>query len=935
MLKRLGTSIFQTVANQQEKARIAELIRVISLTAILLTILGILPQLIFAPVSPTTLVIGALLCLLFTSTYILTRRGKQRFSGFLLAATLWVIITFVTFGMGGLQIIGLGGYLLVIIIASLLFGHRAGNFFFAISMGVSLVMFTAANTEANTLQWLPKSSILFWFSQLIIFVASAVLIHIAFRSLENALSQAQTNQDHLQRRAAQVQVAAEVIRDASAIREMDELLNRAADLIRKRFGFYFVAIYLMEEENQFAVLKAATGTAGDKLLAEGYRIEVGKVGIVGYVAGSGEPRITLNVAQDPVHYVNPELLRTQAELTLPLNINGRTVGVLDVQSDQENDFDDQDVAVLQIVADQLALALETAQLIDTTGRQLHELTILHIVAVACAQAASEDNLIERATEIIGEAFYPDNFGIILLDAEDQSLRKHASYRERIDDGGQGYPLNSGITGKSASEGRALRVADVTKDPYYLEVDPLTRSELCVPLKAGDHTIGVINAESQRLNAFTEEDERLLTTLAGQLASGIQRVRFYGKNQRQVQELEALRQASLRLTSSLELQPVLETILQQALELVAAYDAHIFLLDGSRLTFGAALWENKFHQKPIAEPRQGGLTYSVARQGEKIVVPDVSNHPLFQNQEWYGAIVGLPLIANRETLGVMNFAFSEPHSFTPEELRILELFADQAAVALANANLYHESQARAAALFRALEQLQELDRLKSEFIQNVSHELRTPLAIVLGYAELLESGELGVMASEQQKTMRIMLQRLQTLAKTLDDLLIIVETEARNQTHRPVDLGKLVRETIDEFDAQIIQKQLDPIIDISDHLPLVAATPEHMRRVLDNLFSNAVKFTPPGGQIDIKLYANHQDVILEVHDTGIGISPDQGERIFERFYQIDGSTTRRFGGTGLGLALVREVVEAHRGQVFFSSAPDIGSTFTVKLPAITT
>jgi len=157
------------------------------------------------------------------------------------------------------------------------------------------------------------------------------------------------------------------------------------------------------------------------------------------------------------------------------------------------------------------------------------------------------------------------------------------------------------------------------------------------------------------------------------------------------QLEALCQAGLHLTSTLELQPILEGILDHALKVVAADDAHIFLYDGERLAFGAALWADGHQQKPYAEPRPQGLTCTVARNGEPIVVPDVNSHPLFRDYQWGGAIVGLPLRIGERVVGVMNIAFRRPRAFDESELRVLGLLADQAAIAIENARLYSAQQ----------------------------------------------------------------------------------------------------------------------------------------------------------------------------------------------------------------------------------------------------
>ena len=306
------------------------------------------------------------------------------------------------------------------------------------------------------------------------------------------------------------------------------------------------------------------------------------------------------------------------------------MGAIDVQSKEPAAFDNDDIIILQTLADQLAVAIENARLFEATRRQIEELTILHAVATAGAEATSQDTLIERATQLIGETLYPDHFGVLLVDDVAGVLRFHPSYRGLSEDFRMlTVPLGRGISGRVAITGRPIRVSDVTVEREYISIKSQMRCELCVPLKIGDRIIGVINAESSRRNSFTDADERLLSTFAGQLATAIEKVRLFEIERRRVVELEALRQASLHMTSNLDLKSVLEAILQHALELVAADNSVIYLYDGEKLEYGTALWSGK-EIGTLPEPRPFGLTYRVATSGKRLVVPDASNHPLFQD-----------------------------------------------------------------------------------------------------------------------------------------------------------------------------------------------------------------------------------------------------------------------------------------------------------------
>jgi signal transduction histidine kinase len=283
------------------------------------------------------------------------------------------------------------------------------------------------------------------------------------------------------------------------------------------------------------------------------------------------------------------------------------------------------------------------------------------------------------------------------------------------------------------------------------------------------------------------------------------------------------------------------------------------------------------------------------------------------------------------IGVLQVLGDEIGCFNPEDQAFLESLGATAAIAIENARLYAEEQERADTLARALAQQRELDRLKSEFIQNVSHELRTPLGIVRGYAELLDSGQLGELEPGQKEAVSVMVRRMQGLNRLVDDINAILEVETQDIQPALVDLAQVVQGLLDGFQAAVERGGLSLKTQFEPGLPPILGHPDHLVRVVDNLLRNAIKFTPGGGCVSLRLWQEGQSVVLEVADTGVGIPPDQLGRIFDRFYQGDGSTTRRHGGTGLGLALVKEIVLAHRGEVSVNSKLDEGSTVRVTLP----
>jgi signal transduction histidine kinase len=300
------------------------------------------------------------------------------------------------------------------------------------------------------------------------------------------------------------------------------------------------------------------------------------------------------------------------------------------------------------------------------------------------------------------------------------------------------------------------------------------------------------------------------------------------------------------------------------------------------------------------------------------------------------LVLVPLRTGKKNVGVLGLGHlsdkERPVTLTPSDLNLLAIMGRQVAVALENARMYAVEQRRTAELGRALEQQRELDRLKNQFIQNVSHELRTPLAMILGYSELLASGDLGALRPEQKGPVEIMVQRSYVLRDLIENITAILESEMREPANEPVSVRGIISDAIKDFQVLADQAGLTLESDLSRQVPTVVGDEEHLRRVVDNLIGNAIKFTPAGGAISVRLDHAEGGVRLEVSDTGIGIAAADQERIFERFYQVDGSTRRVHGGCGLGLALVKEIVERHGGRVAVDSRLSQGSTFTVTLPA---
>jgi len=263
-------------------------------------------------------------------------------------------------------------------------------------------------------------------------------------------------------------------------------------------------------------------------------------------------------------------------------------------------------------------------------------------------------------------------------------------------------------------------------------------------------------------------------------------------------------------------------------------------------------------------------------------------------------------------------------------QIIELHA---ALQEANRTLERRVTERTAELRRALERLTELNQIKANLISNVSHELRTPLAHIKGYVELVAEEQLGPLSDEQEEALAVVQRASERLERLIEDL-IEFSTASRGGIRlspAQVDISKLAQTVLNNASEKAQKAGVSLVLEVDPGLPPLQADPERLGWVLHQLVDNGIKFTPPGGQVRIGAQREGDLLEIGVADSGIGIPEERKDEIFEPFHQLDGSPTRRYGGTGLGLALVRLILEAHGTEMMVTSTEGEGSRFAFHLP----
>ena len=369
--------------------------------------------------------------------------------------------------------------------------------------------------------------------------------------------------------ALQFETAAEIARDISSSLNLDELLEKAVNLIRSRFNFYHSSVFLKDPTGEYVVVREATGDAGAQLKRSGFKLGIGSKSIVGFVAGKGEQLIVNDTTRDATYYPNPLLPDTRAEAALPLRVGDRIVGVLDVQSTSPYAFAEDNLRTLQILADQLGIAVVNTELFAETQEHLAQHRLLHHITTTAASGTTLDEALESAVNGLQVTLGGDRVAIMLADREKKALEVKAAVGYASDVYELKVAVGSGITGWAAAHRRTLRINNVKEDTRYIEGSTNTNSELAIPMIYRSELLGVLNVESEQLNAYTESDEELLGTLGGSLAAIIANARLLEQIRAQAERERVLFEITDKIRRTTDIQTILTTTVSELTRVTGA------------------------------------------------------------------------------------------------------------------------------------------------------------------------------------------------------------------------------------------------------------------------------------------------------------------------------------------------------------------------------
>ena len=528
---------------------------------------------------------------------------------------------------------------------------------------------------------------------------------------------------------------------------------------------------------------------------------------------------------------------------------------------------------------------------------------------------------------------------------------HSLRPEAVEVVRQSYPMppsRGGGTARAVLSRNVVYIPDIREDDEY-RLGALAKaadylSVLAVPMLLDSKPIGVVVVTGAEAGAFSERQIELLQTFADQAVIAVQNVRLFNELEartaelsRSVDQLTALGEVGRAVSSTLDLETVLTTIVSRAVELSGLDGGVVFEYDEEAQAFvqraqagtGGALAAARAATRIR---KNEGVVGRTAINLEPVAVSDITAPGAYvgPNREnliesGVRAILAVPMVREGQLIGCLGVTRNQPGEFPAATIELLRTFATQSALAIQNARLFREIEDKS-------RQLEAASRHKSEFLANMSHELRTPLNAIIGFSEVLSERMFGSLNEKQEEYVRDIHASGHHLLALINDILDLSKIEAGRMELEPTvfDLPTAIENALTFVRERAARRGIALHQTVDQRLGQIRGDERKIKQVVLNLLSNALKFTPEGGRIDVGARVVDEMAEVSVTDTGIGIAPEDQEAVFEEFRQV-GTAAKTVEGTGLGLTLSRKFIELHGGRISVKSQLGVGSAFTFTLP----
>jgi PAS domain S-box-containing protein len=737
----------------------------------------------------------------------------------------------------------------------------------------------------------------------------------------------------LAHRVAQLALINDIGSKIAAVLELDRVLERAARLVQETFDYHHVALFLLD--GNIARLKAVVGSYESYFLP-GHSQRLSQ-GMIGWVITHGEKVIANDVTRES-RYISliAEHTITQAELCVPIKLADQTLGALDIQSPHLDAFDESDIIAVETLANEIAVAIANARLYQAVQLELAERKQAE-AALQLAYAELEQRVEERTTALReSEMKYrtliqQSNDAIYLIyegrfEMVNRRFEKLFSVTQEGVIGAPDFVFADMVTPQSrpmvkelvsrATQGQTLR-------PHY-EFTTLDKSgneielELMVSYlvyRGGLATQGIIRDITERKRIETEKREayQQVQQYAVELAEKVK------EEQRQREIATILAEVVTSVSLTLSTGELLDHILLKLQQLIPYDSATIFLVKGDHLVIEAARGfevEVINHRFALAED---ALFQEMLTQKSYILIGDTPADHRYQlrpGSEKIRGWIGAPLLVAQQIIGYLAVDRYVAYTFTEADANLVQAFAHQVAQTINNARLFAE-------LKDAQVQLIQRERLAAlgQMAATVAHELRNPLmAIHMGVEYLLRDMSETDPRRRGAALMQTSMDRINHIVEN-----ILYVARAPQPILTPGLLQTVIEAEVSRWELLLITKKIACSMQFAANLPPLLLDPDQMARIFSNLIGNSVYVLPPGGEISLSLALLDQSQVVTFADNGPGMAPEQLPGIFEPFF------TTKTRGTGLGLYIIKQIIEYHHGNIIVWSEAEVGTKFTITLP----
>lgn len=627
---------------------------------------------------------------------------------------------------------------------------------------------------------------------------------------------------------------------------------------------------------------------------------------------------------------------------VPLIASGNPIGAILLGSAEPRQHSEREIRIYQSLADQAAITLENNRLYEQSERRSRQLGTSAQVSQAVSSILPLDELLPKMVDLIKDAFNYDHVQIFLLDDDAENAVLKASTGEagrQLLSIKHFLPVGSrSVIGQVTLYGRpsiALDTADarvIHKPNPYL---PNTRSEMAVPLISKGQILGALDVQSNQPGAFTDEDVRILSTLADQLATAIENASLFELSQRRSEEMSFLFHVTVEATGSEEMDQILQQVSELLLHQMEASLVVPYMVNPARkqLEPGALASVNSAlvrENLPSFSLDSNDILAEVARLRNPILLSSVRRERNY-TPRWDSIQSGIymPLLSGENLIGVLVMESERANKFDENTLRLLQALTGSLSAIIQNSRLLKE-------LKDANERLREVDKLKTNFLAAMSHELRTPLNSIIGFSRVILKGIDGPINELQEQDLQTIHDSGKHLLGLVNDILDQAKIEAGKMelSHDYFDLSKVIKGVMSSAKGLTKEKDIRLNTEMDNDLPLAYGDEFRTRQIILNLVSNAAKFTLKGSITTSAHVITENDrkfIQVSVTDTGIGIKEEDFAMLFESFQQVDSSTTRAAEGTGLGLPLAKSLTELQGGRIWVESEVGVGSTFSITVP----